>query len=101
MNDPNYDAGRYVIFSSFVLLPHLCQVHHNTRSQALHRTHMQTVYFKVECIRLFLDDLMSNDITLVLLLEFHSVPFIVSSGTPAVTVDAGLFAIKLPSSVTG
>jgi hypothetical protein len=50
---------------------------------------MQTVYVKVLCIWLFLDDLMSNDITPVLLLEFHSVPFIVSLDTPAVTLDAG------------
>lgn len=37
---------------------------------------------------------MSNDITLVLLLEFHSVPFIVSLDTPTVTVDAGLVCDK-------
>ena len=47
---------------------------------------MQTVYFKVLCIWLLLHDLMSNYITLVLLLEFHSVPFIVSLGTPVVTI---------------
>lgn len=59
---------------------------------------MQTAYCKDVYVWLFLEDLMSNCITLVLLLEFHSVPFIVSLGTPAVTVDA---AIKLLWSVTG
>lgn len=55
---------------------------------------MRAVYFKVLCIWLFLDDSMPNDITLVLLLEFHSVPFIVSLCTPAVTVGADFLCDK-------
>ena len=64
----------------------------------MHRTHIRTIYPKVLCNRLFLGDLLSNDISLVLLLQFHSVPFIVSLVTPAVTVrprmDAGFLCDK-------